>query len=199
MALPANVLQTRFFFKGGDSKQWSFTLYWAPASPLTDAFDLATEADSFFDYFGPHLANVISDQAQAIGCYLRYTNATVDLEAFSTGVALDGTISGEELPIQDCIAIRRLTGKPGRSKRGRIFLSSISEESVQFNHLIGGHIATFQVLAADISADKTFLTTWHARHWDRKNNVMEPITQAKVLLRTVSRRDRERYVPYQAV
>ncbi len=101
------------------------------------------------------------------------------------------------LPAETALIVKKLTGKAGPFKRGRWFFGGVSE-NVQINGLIH-HAFRDRVLAvcAQGAADITVAatgdfggTTLHARHWDRKNNVLEPILACRADIVFGTRRQR---------
>lgn len=193
---PVLILYPNFSIPEG-----SFTtiIYFETASPITNAAGLAATVDAFSTSFATVINPCLSTACTYLGTRAVYENGTGQMEYFTNVGSGSGTSGDNPLPIQDCFEVRKVTGLRGRSKRGRNFFSGLSEDDVTNGQLNDGNIASFQALQSFMGADVTASSnTLHWRHWDRKNNVLVPITAAVCIDRLVSRRDRakkEKYLP----
>lgn len=139
-----------------------------------------------------------------------YGPGTTGWEANSTSAAVAGTLPAvtpnsetdaedsmmDTLPDEVCLIIQKRTGNTGRSKYGRWFFTGLSEKVQNAGQVDQEMIANAKTLAASLSDDITvstgFATVLHARHWDKKNNVMLPITKCYVVRAIGTRKDRRR-------
>lgn len=107
-----------------------------------------------------------------------------------------GSESEDVMPDSTGVIIQKKTGKRGPSKQGRIFIGGIAEKTQYGGQIAEGYESYFKTLAGKFSADITINaggvnTVLHARHWDRKNNVMEPITKTYVVKGTTDLKRRK--------
>lgn len=198
--LPVNTLELSVFVSTPHG-QWTNRLYYEPASALPADTDMIAVANAFFTLLQPKYTPILCATAAFAGIKARYVSATVDIEGYSTSAAVNGDVDDSGiLPDQDCLEIRRLTAKPGRDNRGRIFISGIPETIQTDGLLATGFYTATQDLASSLGADVTGgVATFHARHWNRKTNTMVVVTQCRPLVRLVSRRDRAKRLPYQSI
>lgn len=151
--------------------------------------------DNLFDV----LSACLSAEVTLDGMLGRYTTATNDWEAYSTGDPAVGVITGDALPIQDTFEIRRLTGLAGRDARGRLFFSGMAVTDTEFGQVKTVRDSALNALASFLRTnvvigDRTI--QW--QHWSRKNSTLEPITGTVPIRRLVSTRGRakkEKYFP----
>lgn len=198
-ALPNNVLTVKFFVTHPHGQMTSI-LYYEPVAPPATPAHMVIIANDFLSQLATVLTAILAQNCSLIGTYARYKSAVLDIEGYSTDAGSAGDGDPDCLDAQTCAVVRRLTGKPGRSKRGRIFISGISEGDFSDGVMVPAKVATYQAVAAFFATDITAnAVIHHARHWDRKNNVMEIVTHAKCLRRIGSRRDRMQSMPYETV
>lgn len=132
-----------------------------------------------------------------------------EFEANSTIAGVPGALAatipgalGEEatdtdtLPDDVVLIIQKRTGSKGRGKRGRWFFSGLSEQ-IQNDGLLtqdgpGLAKAAADNFSADIAVTGAFTTTLHARHWDRKDSLLLPITKCYAIATLGSRMERRR-------
>jgi hypothetical protein len=100
----------------------------------------------------------------------------------------------DTLPDEVCIIVQKRTGNTGRAKRGRWFFCGLSEQmqnagEVDFQYR--DDVKSFaDLLSTSIVVTTGFSTTLNARHYDRKDNILMPITKCYALRTMGSRRDR---------
>lgn len=175
---------------------WSTTLYYEPAGASTWT---QANVNAIVAAAAAALGSVVKSQLSA-ACALvqhhgRMRTATQDLESYvSSGSSIGfGELGDDMMPPQSCAEIQRRTGKPGRNMRGRVFLSGVPEEYGDNEQLDPSKdfYAALSATAAAFGADITSgAFTLHARHWNRKTNTLEVVTECRPMLRLVSRRDR---------
>lgn len=122
-------------------------------------------------------------------------------QAWSTVAEAPGEVVGLEdasdigesdaLPDWDALLIAKNTGKRKRENRGRFFIPCVAEDASKGGVLQPEYFTKANDLAAWFGGDKTFDgITFHARHWNKKDNVLEVITQCQVMQTMTTRRDR---------
>lgn len=80
-------------------------------------------AEGIFGYLGPLFADCQSADAEVLGVAVRNLSVTPPLAfAISSGAALPGTVTGNELPTQTCGIVTLGTGLAGRVNRGRSYI-----------------------------------------------------------------------------
>lgn len=193
---PVMIFRPIFHCQEGD---WSNLLYASIDGAVDSLEEVKAITDAVATAFGPKVADVMAVGVSMQGMWSRYITATNDWEYFTVEGSFEGERPGNTLPIQDCFEIRKLTGAAGRAKRGRYFFSGLSVDDVS-NGLIENEISSpLLTLAGFLAADvHVGDRTVHWRHWDRKDNMLVPISNCTVVRRLVSRRDRakkEAYTP----
>lgn len=194
-AIPTPVFIFKFVMKNIDG-YFSCTRYYniTGGSTFTQA-QVATVTNHVSDVLGAKFIGLLSEDAQVVHVYGRLRTPTQDMEHYCTsgsGIGI-GAISGQSLPTETCLEIQMRTGKPGRNMRGRIFVSGISEEGSNAGLLVPGSdtLTGAQALATALGIDITSAPfTLNARHWNRKTNTLEVVTQCRPVFPLVSRRDR---------
>lgn len=198
MLPPAPWFQMRFSIYDGFNHS-SSTLYWSitGGSVLTQTnHDNITT--TLVGVFRPLLVALLSQHAYITEFYTRSLLGTTDLEGYYSPPIEDatGAISGDCMPTESVLEIQRRTGHVGRSNRGRIFISGISEAANNDGLLIAGPTKTaLGNLASAIGSNQTSTAfTLAARHWNRLTNTLMPVTVARGMDAFMSRRDRRRNV-----
>jgi hypothetical protein len=205
-AIPKPVYVHRFIINDGLFNTSSILYY-----TLTGA---SVFSQSITDAIGGDVAGQIADPISAIlsteaaikGHQGKLYTPTQEFEVSSTGVFSDylptGQVTGDPLPTESVIEIQRRTGLPGRSNRGRIFFSGISEEAQLKGGLVqsGDTWAALPSLAAALLGHVTSgAITLTPAHWDRKNNALRSVTAWRVMDKLLSRRDRRRHLDPQPI
>lgn len=167
-------------------------LYWQPDTPPTTSTDMIALANQVFAHYAGPFANLMASTSTFGSVHVRYNAPSVDIDGWSTTLPVDGVYDEDALPDEVCYEIQRRTGLIGRQNRGRIFISggpvTANREGIVHDTFRTALIA----LAALIGPDQTFsaIGLCHARHWDRKDNVMRGVSQARAVGEFASRRDR---------
>lgn len=213
MAIPVGTVVVKAVVKTPLGRRRN-TYYYAAGegfAPPQSSNDMRRICMAFKDTFGPLYQALMSADASFEKVEARYYSAGSDnWEATSTGGPLAGSIptsvgseeSGHDLmPDETSLILRVRTGKSGRSKRGRRFVTGLSEK-VNNNGEITD--TTYKDAAKDLanqvpealevemygpeSGDVTLL----ARHYDRKNSMLEPIVSCAAIGALGTRRDRRK-------
>jgi len=198
MAVVPVCLLARFFINSPTGAMHSSTLYFQPDAPPSAFGDVVNAAIQLFDGLAIRILPLLHGDTKFHSVYCKYTNPVNEMEGWSTQVPQTGTGALQTgigaLPDEVCIGIQRRTGKAGRENRGRIFISPFSEASQDKGTLTSSAQTGAKSIASYIGADITLTTNpmgvLHARHWDRKNNQLDVVTQCRALNVVVSRRDR---------
>lgn len=167
--------------------------YWEPTSSITTSAALNTMCNDFNTAFSALYAAVMNTGTRYIGCEVTYKNGATLLNG-SKGVIVAGTLANTPVSDQNAVVIRKLTGKAGRQNRGRYFIGGMDSSCFDLDlpdEVAAAMVTPYRNLAAAYGADKTLNgQVVHARHWDRKNNQLVPITECKISSRIASRDDR---------
>lgn len=209
MPLPnatVDFLKVTHYFSTPTRPVLSIQTYWSAAPSPSGVTDLTivTVADDMHTLFGIVWAPLADSVCQLTKTRATWYGIADDgyHDGWSTGAALDGGIThplagssdvgeSDALPDWDALLIRRSTGKRQRQHRGRLFIPCIAEDVNKGGVLQNEHYSTANDLAAFLSTDQMAgPTSWHARHWNKKDNVLEPITQCLVNVNFTTRKDR---------
>lgn len=198
-AIPANVLVADLVIRT-NRKMLRSRLYYTSDTPPDDETDLTVIADQVKVHFTPSLPNLLPTlnyfsrvecRWYGAGSAFFFANSTAAEGAGLISSPMDSSEDGgseteDVMPDGSAIIIQKKTGKRGPSKQGRLFIGGIAEAVNFAGEVTPGLVATTKVLAGKVAADITIntggvVTVLHARHWDRKNNIMEPITKTYVV------------------
>lgn len=205
--LTQNFLRITHYFTTPTRPVLSVQTFWSSSpSPaaITDAL-IKDIADEFHVAFG----DVWKEVADSV-CLMSKTRATyygiLDdgyYDAWSSVAAVEGSVvepvagasdlgESDALPDWDALLIRRVTGKRQREHRGRLFIPCIGEDVNSGGVLQPEYYVKANAIAAFIATDFTSAgVAWHGRHWNKKANELEVITQCLVNLNFTTRRDRK--------
>lgn len=149
-------------------------------------------AAGFKDVF----AAVLPESCTYVGCYVKYYGGATDLEAYSSSSqnAL-GTVVSETLPEEDCVVIRKRTGKSGRTHRGRIFVPLVPEDFQVEGRLTDDGKTAYNALAYKFKTVWTFTGTIAAmtgtpKHAAFSAGTLDTITETGIVVDVLNRRDR---------
>ncbi len=184
-------------------------VYYTGTPAPTTLAELRIIGNAIATHLFPSLADIYGSPTTISGIFCSWqTGSGSALEDITTGVSTSGTAGGadeadetstspDQLPPNTALIVKKLTGLPGPNKRGRWFFGGVSEE-VQIN----GHVhpdfrnkvlAVCGAFASDVTvaASGTYAGgTFHARHWDRKTNTLEPIAVCRADFAFGTRKDR---------
>lgn len=159
-------------------------------STMTQAA-LQTFANTLFTTLTVSLEPVLAGQAEFRQIYMKLAGGSDELEAYSTNSPIAGGAAGDMFPEEVAVVIQRRTGKPGRNKRGRIFLPFVPEEFAVDSTLTATAVGLYKTLATALKTP--FVSggiTLSPLTPDFKNSILEPVIQTRVLSEVMSRRQR---------
>lgn len=183
--------------------------YYQPDIPPSNLTQLEAVANAILLHYQTSWASLSTTQ-----CWMRrvesrfYGGPSNEFEANSTGGGTQGSAPAatpgggsddgttvDTLADEHSLIVQIRTGQSGRSKRGRRFICGLSEKVQNAGKISMGFIAACKSFADKFPADVTvnasgLSTALHARHYDRKNSVLVPITKAYALATLGSRIDR---------
>lgn len=168
-------------------------LYWIPDTPPTATTDMVALANAVFNHYSDQYSALLHNTSRFAAVHVRYNAPTADIDGWSTHApVVGGEDVGDAMGDEIVYEIQRRTGMTGRQNRGRIFISGVPEEANIDGILDSTFRARLIALAAIIGPDQSFapIGLCHARHWDRKDNVLRGVSQARAMGGFASRRDR---------
>lgn len=197
MPFPTSPVMEVNFQVSCNGRVYKNTYYWEPATTIPVGADYDAIADAWHSALVPLYAAYMSAEFTTNLTYVRYRAPGVDREGYSSGTESEGSISGAASSTETSVEIRRLTGSPGRSNRGRVFLCGIPESSTNIDYINSLNFAPYKALATYVGADRTIAgVTYHARHYNRLSNIMMPILKCTAIARLVSQRSRTKGNPF---
>lgn len=204
VSTPFSILRSRF--------------YYSLTRDLEDEADVEAASEAIFQHIAPPLSVIMGENSKLLRIEGRYFGpAGSDIEgnsisglipgvmtAIAPGGLLDdgsetaGLTIADQMPDDVVLMVQIRTGQAGRSKRGRRFFSGIGERIQNSGKIVDDHYPSITTFANSLNSDVTNISlptaggagTAHARHWDRKNNLLHPITKTYVLGCMMSRMDR---------
>lgn len=196
---PVLVITTLLTTRGG---HFSNLFYYEAATHPTNTNQMDDIATAFGNIFNLLYANMMNIGGGFSGCTSKFINGSTLLEGNSTGTAMGGALTGQPVTDEVALVIRKVTGLGGPQNRGRFFISGMDstcfDASANDNELEAVHFLPLaQNFASNAGSDQTLgpAGVCHARHWDRRDNVLRVIAECKVSSRFGSRRDRRRHAP----
>lgn len=188
------------------------TFYWTLDTPPTGLTDLEACCNKALTVIGTDLKKILTTKVAIVKMEGRwYGPGTTGFEADSTIGALTGEMAASQpggtgddddqgtadtLPDEVSLIVQKRTGNTGRSAYGRWFFCGLSENVQNAGKVDVQAVGLCRNFANSLSNDITvtggFATIMHARHWDKKNNTMRPITKCYAVATMGSRIDRRR-------
>lgn len=192
MALPAHVKVTVNFFSR-DLQSYTCALYYlvgAGSISYTNVYQVCDEIKA--DWLTV-IRNTITTDNYFRAIEVDYISGTASIHGESTDSASAGLADGDTCPEGDAVIIRRMTGKPGRSKRGRIFWPLVPTEFQSESALSTAAIAVYKLLAYKFKIPLVLTVsgvTLNPVTPDYKNGMFETVLQVAVVNDCMSRKDR---------
>jgi hypothetical protein len=204
MPIPAGTVVTDLVIKTVHAERKS-RFYWTSDVAPAEVRDMEAIANEVKTTFAAQVAALMPTTHSVLRVDARYYSGVLDLEAPSNTAAVPGTIptggtvAVDAMPDEAALILRVQTGKLGRSKRGRRFISGLSEDINAGGAVATGARARCVALATKVaqdievtSDDAQFVTFLHARHYDRKFAKLEVITKCWALSAIGTRKDRRK-------
>jgi hypothetical protein len=193
MPLPAHLTVALRWALGDD--EHNCILYYTKQSGDDLAPNVMNQlADEFWAAFATKCREVINPDCRFLGTRVRWLSGTEDLEGHSTeDVALGTGVSDDVEPEEVAVVIQRRTGKPGRNKRGRIFVPLVPSDYLEGSAIVAASRTYYNALALEVAQTQVFSgvpSTWVPVQPDWKNNLLEPVVQVRLDSEVKSRRDR---------
>lgn len=207
--LPLNSVRCVVYYRTPNRTCTTDLYYEVDATtPITDQATIEAVADKLYTDWVAQYTAVMSNVFTFKGVMAYYKGAgDVLWEGGKFADApgeYEAPISGDEQALPDEVAcvVRKLTGRAGREDRGRVFLSTVCEDQndagtmtlparTAYNAFAAQIPATI-VVPATVGPPATPSVTLNARHWNRKDNTLRPITAARAVATFCSRRDRRK-------
>ena len=183
-------------------------LYYEGSPAPTASAHLIQIANGLFDHIKAQVAALYGTNSLVTAMQASYQNGGGSaIEVQTSAAPAAGTISeslldddpgsADELASETAVIFKKLTGLPGRKNRGRWFFGGCGE-AVNYAGVVDvayhtAALALCGVLASDVtvaSGGGYAGGVWHARHWNRKDNVLVPIQVVKCDTVLGTRRDR---------
>lgn len=169
--------------------------YLEPASTGITQSILQATADAAGSALGAKYLPYMGAGSTFNGVKVTYHYGAILLEAESISGAGEGAIDVDLLPDEVALEMQRRTGLAGRQHRGRIYLCCGTEAYGSDGVVLTGSATAtaLKALATFTGADVTWGgVVWHWRHFNRKDNVMEAVTQMRAMNVVVSQRRRRK-------
>lgn len=170
--------------------------YWEAATAPTTSSQADAIAAGFETIFSPLYVACMNAQSTWSGCDVTYYGGSTTLKGSSSN-AIAGNLNNSPISDQNAVVIRKETGLAGRSALGRFFIGAMDNTAFSTtapDEVSTGTLTFYQSLASAYGGDQTFGPTLaHSRHWNRKLNTMQVVSECKVSSRIATRRDRRRH------
>jgi hypothetical protein len=196
--IPSPVLIIATLCEGPANEIWQNIFYYAPTTDPATSSDVSAMVSSFNGIFSPLLVACMQMDTSFLGANGTFKNGVTLLQGSSGTGANPGSLAGTSVSDQNAVCIRKHTGTGGRQNRGRWFIGGM--DSSAFSPADPDELTLlvitplYQALAAALSADQTLNgIVCHARHWDRKDNLLKPIVECRVSTRIASRDSRRKH------
>lgn len=196
--------------------------YFVSDAIAADEEDLKDIADAFHTHISGQFVDLMPDLHKLLRFEIKYYKG-VDgyIFANSTPAALNGQLTtpapagtgeGEDndedsediLPDEVSLVIQLKTGIGGRANQGRRFITGLSEKIQYAGEVTPDFYPKVLALAAKIKAPFNITIAAGTEsmlpaHWNRKANVMKPVTACYVVNAMGTRRDRRKSIPWERI
>lgn len=194
MPLPAHLRVNVMCREIATAKVHKFGLFYVLGSGTAPDFDtIQTVANDFKTAFAGAMPGVLTTGHDFFGVEVVYTGGGAQIDAVSNTAASTGTVSGDTMPEEVAVLIQRRTGLQGRSKRGRVFVPCVPDSFVTGSTLTStamtAYLGVAEMIKNDVETNAGALV-WESRQPSYATNTLLAITQSRVGLEVVSRRDR---------
>jgi hypothetical protein len=196
MPFPGGVNFTRIelFFKGGD-KVWSNILWYTTVAAFPGNWDIAASAAAWEAGITPAFADCMANTNNYIGLNYLVHNAGL-ARSIDTYTVTQGTQSaGTAVPDDVACVVSRLTTTPGKSGRGRLYVSGLPSTFITENRLNATGFGSFTALVGLLKGPFTNQTMlWSPANFSKKTVAFHAATDfiTEPLLGTQRRRKARR-------
>jgi hypothetical protein len=192
----------------------------AAAPNPANATDLRVVANAVMGYIGPLMAALMDNESKVEKVESRWiSGAASDWESVSDSDEIDGVIDivdgstsdhAGQLPDEVSLMIRIRTGLAGRNKRGRRFITGLSELINEAGEITktdykdaAKALANAMPTAITVSGYGEFEGEFPGmllpRHYNRKDSEMLPITAGQAIATLATRRDRRKPLEFSVI
>lgn len=131
--------------------------YYAQFSGGYDQTDLDNLSEQVDDWVGTEWLPIISNKYAYVSTDVRGLDNEFDLTSSNNDSAGVGAISGDAVPNNVALSVKRRSNFTGRGARGRIFVAGLPEDSVDTpNHISDAFVTAVE---AALNAMQSYLTT----------------------------------------
>lgn len=191
MALPEHVKVTLVF--GHNDQVATCGLYYSLDSGNITVSNITAVCDELKAAWRGVVIKVISTECRFDGVEVRYHAGAIALDGRSSDAPDAGLGTGDILPEEDCVVLRRHTGLAGRNKRGRIFFPFVCESNQSASKLSAGAISDYKDIAYKMKVPMVLAVTGVTmvpQQPDFKGSTFDPVVETAVVVDVLNRRDR---------
>jgi hypothetical protein len=189
MALPTQWARVAFNFVSNE-KPWQNIIYYTLNGAFPSNWNIATAAAALDAKFETKWRAIMNGQCEYAGVDLRVNNAGI-VSTVSTFLSGSGSGSGQPIPDEVAAVVRLQTDQPGKSGRGRLFLSGLDGDGFLDGHFTPTFHTTLQTLGTEIQTHMTDQTIdWHAGVFSRHTASIHDILTTAVPVTTATQRRR---------
>lgn len=189
MPLPTQWARVAFNFYGPE-KNWQNILYYTLNGAFPSNWNIATAAAALDTKFQTKLLAILNTQNFYNGVDLRVNNAG-KVSSVSTFPAAAGVGLNNEVPDEVCAVVRLQSDQPGKSGRGRLFLSGMDSGFFDTGRITPTAHGFIQAFATEVQTHMTDQTIdWHAGVYSRALDALHDIVTTSVPVTVATQRRR---------
>lgn len=189
MPLPTQWARVAFNFYGQE-KQWQNILFFTLNGAFSGSWNIATAAAALDTKFRPKIVPWLNVECVYNGVDLRVSNVGL-VTSVSTFPNVSGTALGDPTPDEVAAVVRLQTDQPGKSGRGRMYLSGMGSSFFDNGRITPAAHTVFQNFATEVQthmADQG--VDWHAGVYSRHNDALHDILTTSVPVTVATQRRR---------
>jgi len=176
MALPSQYARVAFNFQDTSGRVWQNIYWYELGGVFPSNYNISTAAAAVDSHIHTPLLATISSDVGYVGLDLRINNAGVTTDQ-STYPALVGTAGTGPIPNEVAAVVHWQTFTPGKSGRGRSFLTGFPAAFVGGGRLVSSAVTVFNAFASQLLTAFTDQgISWGLRLYSRKLNQLIPIS-----------------------
>ena len=188
-----NHMVVDLVFKSNEQQYLTSRLYYKPDGGLPDIGEAVNIAQGIYDFFKAPIKACLPVATFFLEVRTRWHGPDTEWEVSNQTGGDQGTILADEFHTEEAaVVIRRNTGKPGRSKRGRVFIPFVPETLCSQGSLLEAGMEKYMLVALAMQTRLESVSSygWVPQQPDWKNNVLEPVQYCAVVQQLCSRKDR---------